>query len=95
MNAKALAFTEGSRGMLSRTNFFSEKAEWGGGGGGGRGRGGGAEVSLCAVSVPTHVLQTLVLIKAKTFSKEVVIRIRKYELHFDIPWDTYWEYLGK
>ena len=60
MNAKALAFTEGSRGMLSRTNFFSEKAEWGGGGG--RGRGGGAEVSLCAVSVPTHVLQTLVLI---------------------------------
>ena len=94
MNAKALAFTEGSRGMLSRTNFFSEKAEWGGGGGG-RGRGGGAEVSLCAVSVPTHVLQTLVLIKAKTFSKEVVIRIRKYELHVDIPWDTYWEYLGK
>ena len=61
MNAKALAFTEGSRGMLSRTNFFSEKAEWGGEGGG-RGRGGGAEVSLCAVSVPTHVLQTLVLI---------------------------------
>ena len=40
MNAKALAFTEGSRGMLSRTNFFSEKAEWGGGGGGG-GEGGG------------------------------------------------------
>ena len=39
MNAKALAFTEGSRGMLSRTNFFSEKAEWGGGGGGGGGRG--------------------------------------------------------
>ena len=32
MNAKALAFTEGSRGMLSRTNFFSEKVEWGGGG---------------------------------------------------------------
>ena len=31
MNAKALAFTEGSRGMLSRTNFFSKKAEWGGG----------------------------------------------------------------
>ena len=91
MNAKALAFTEGSRGMLSRTNFFLKK--WGGGGG--RGRGGGAEVSLCAVSVPTHVLQTLVLIKAKTFSKEVVIRIRKYELHFDIPWDTYWEYVGK
>ena len=30
MNAKALAFTEGSRGMLSRTNFFSEKAEGGG-----------------------------------------------------------------
>ena len=38
MNAKALAFTEGSRGMLSRTNFFSEKAEWGGGGGGERER---------------------------------------------------------
>ena len=37
MNAKALAFTEGSRGMLSRTNFFSEKAEWGGGGGEGEG----------------------------------------------------------
>ena len=50
MNAKALAFTEGSRGMLSRTNFFLKK--WGGGGG--RGRGGGAEVSLCAVSVPTR-----------------------------------------
>ena len=31
MNAKALAFTEGSRGMLSRTNFFLKK--WGGGGG--------------------------------------------------------------
>ena len=30
MNAKALAFTEGSRGMLSRTNFFLKK--WGGGG---------------------------------------------------------------
>ena len=50
MNAKALAFTEGSRGMLSRTNFFLKK--WGGGGG--RGRGGGAEVSLSAVSVPTR-----------------------------------------
>ena len=53
MNAKALAFTEGSRGMLSRTNFFLKK--WGGGGGGrGRGRGIGAEVSLSAVSVPTR-----------------------------------------
>ena len=50
MNAKALAFTEGSRGMLSRTNFFLKK--WGGGGG--RGRGGGAEVSLSTVSVPTR-----------------------------------------
>ena len=89
MNAKALAFTEGSMGMLSRTNFFLKK--WGGGGGGGRG--GGAEVSLSAVSVPTHVLRTLALIKAKTFFKQVVIGIRKYELHFDIPWDTYWEYL--
>ena len=35
MNAKALAFTEGSRGMLSRTNFFLKK--WGGGGGEGEG----------------------------------------------------------
>ena len=51
MNAKALAFTEGSRGMLSRRNFFLKK--WGGGGGG-RGRGIGAEVSLSAVSVPTR-----------------------------------------
>ena len=51
MNAKALAFTEGSRGMLSRTNLFLKK--WGGGGGG-RGRGIGAEVSLSAVSVPTR-----------------------------------------
>ena len=50
MNAKALAFTEGSRGMLSRTNFFLKKWGWGGG----RGRGGGAEVSLSAVSVPTR-----------------------------------------
>ena len=75
--------------MRSLTNFFF----WKGGVGGGRG--GGAEVSLCAVSVPTYVLRNLVLIEAKTFSKQVVIRIRKYELHFDIPWDTYWEYVGK
>ena len=53
----------------------------------GGGRGGGAEVSLCAVSVPTYVLRNLALIEAKTFSKQVVIRIRKYELHFDIPWE--------
>ena len=75
--------------MRSLTNFFF----WKGGVGGGRG--GGAEVSLCAVSVPTYVLRNLALIEAKTFSKQVVIRIRKYELHFDIPWDTYWEYVEK
>ena len=86
MNAKALAFTEGSRGMLSRTNFFLKK--WGGGE--------GEEEGLkfpSAQSPYQHVLRTLALIKAKTFFKQVAIGIRKYELHFDIPWDTYWEYL--
>ena len=74
--------------MRNLTNFFFGKVGWGEGEE-------EAEVSLCAVSVPTYVLRNLALIEAKTFSKQVVIRIRKYELHFDIPWDTYWEYLGK
>ena len=64
---------------------------WGGGG-----KGEGEEEGLkfpSAQSLYQHVLRTLALIKAKTFFKQVVIGIRKYELHFDIPWDTYWEYL--
>ena len=59
---------------------------------GGRGKGEGAESFLCAVSVPTEVLRLKALIKAKTFSKQVARRNGKHELHFDIPWDTYWEY---
>ena len=46
--------------------FFLKK--WGGG----RGKGGRAESFLCAVSVPTEVLRLKALIKAKTFSKQLL-----------------------